>query len=153
MNIRIAKYNIFSFLAFALLCIGCSSGKLFVLKSIEGTPYVSSISVSAAPSTVNVQPEVKLLFLSNLKELLYGEGAFMEGQEMIAQYRFIQFRPPNRWGEAELGSISIEVVFINSEGTSISSIRAECEGGMLQDKLLEDATKRAAPLDCKICNQ
>ena len=104
-----------------------------VLKPPEMKLRAVSVNLSEAKSTVSVPAEIKLEFEEKLKEVLFGEGGFQEGQDLNIKYRFIQFTPGNqftRWfwggiGNAGEGSLTIEVKYFDVADKELSVIQTE----------------------------
>ena len=117
----------------AFVFTGCGAGKTMVLKPPEMKLRAVSRDLSEAKSTVSVPAEIKLEFEEKLKEVLFGEGGFQEGQDLKIKYRFIQFTPGNqftRWfwggiGNAGEGSLTIEAKYFDVADKELSVIQTE----------------------------
>ena len=122
-------------LTFTLFVIGCGAGRTMVLAPAETPDKFTEAEIIEGQSTVSVPSDVNAAFQSKLSQLIYGEGGFAQGPGLKIKYRFIQFNPGSqftRWfwgglGSTGKGSMTVEVVFLDTTGKELAKIQSEGE--------------------------
>ena len=134
---------------------GCASATTTVLEPTAFAIKSGSINISHGSDTVPVEEEYGSYFRTKLGEELYKAGAFTEGDGLTLQYRFIQLDQGSRAERYLLGPIAgkgtmtIEILFLDPEGTEVSKIHTggEVSGGFFGGSFksaLDKAAKEAA---------
>lgn len=119
-------------LAALLLLAACGSGKTTVENPAAATQRYTLATITVAPSTITVPPEVQQYTFDAVKKELYEEHRFTPGQGLTVELSFIQFEAGDRmkrwfagmtgWGEA---SISVRAVYRDIAGQEVGRIVAQ----------------------------
>ena len=125
--------TIYIFTLIFLFLAGCGSGKTVVMEPVTEKSDVSTIGIVAGKSTVNIPDDVVNKFHKKLEQLLYDEGKFIKGADLIITYRFIQYDEGNqftRWfwggiGNAGEGAITVEAIYSNASENNLAKIQSE----------------------------
>lgn len=134
---------------------GCASATTTVLEPTEVSIKSETIAIAHGDDTVPVEAEFGSYFRTKLGEELYKQGGFSEGEGLALRYRFIQLDEGSRAERyllgpiAGKGSMTIEIVFLDPEGTELSKIHTggEISGGFFGGSFksaLDKAAKEAA---------
>jgi hypothetical protein len=132
---RRGSVDIFILLMLTLALMGCGAGRTMVLAPAETSAKFSSAELIEDKATVNVPGDVSASFQAKLSQLLYGQDGFTKGPGLKISYRFIQFNPGSqftRWfwggiGSAGKGTMTVEVMFLDSSDKELSKIQSEGE--------------------------
>lgn len=119
----------------ATFLIGCGTGRTMVLNSPSSSSeiYSSTISLLNIESSVDI-PDIAIVeFEEKLNKYLYKSEGFNRGNELQLKCRFIQFDKGDqftRWfwgglGNAGEGSLTIEAIFLSTEGEELAKIHSE----------------------------
>lgn len=148
-------------LVLAINLTGCGGGgKLLVLNPpTERVACKKTYRLVRMMSTVDVSEELLMQFEQELRTALT-EEQLSKGDDLIMEYRFLEFEPGNRFvrclsgglslvpyvpsfGDAGGGEMTVEVVFKNKQGKELSKIQARTKltrgfiKGSLNDALEE----------------
>lgn len=130
------KYIALLLLAFFL--IGCGTAKTVVLEPHRGPKMnPSSIKLEHGDSTINVDGEMVAAFEEELSKLLFTEGPYTKGEDLIISYAFLSADKGDRlkrylsggignWGE---GSLVIQVTFLDINRKELAKINTDAEIG------------------------
>ena len=141
---------------FALLLIqACASGTTTVLSPAESGAKFSSVSIASGDDTVAVEEGLAEYYEEKLREYLYTEDGFSEGDELTIQYRFIQLDKGSRAARyiigfgAGKGELTIETIFLDADGSEVARIQSGGEiavgfaGGSFKEAVAKAAEKTA----------
>jgi hypothetical protein len=125
----------FILLTFSLFVIGCGAGRTMVMAPAETSDKFTQAEIIEGQSTVSVPSDVNASFQAKLAQLIYREGAYVQGPGLTIKYRFIQFNPGSqftRWfwgglGSAGKGSMTVEATFLDPHGKELAKIQSEGE--------------------------
>ena len=128
MKIKKILISLFMLLVFS----GCGASKLSVLDPVELTERVSSVDLRSSKNTVKIDQKVISKFEAEVREALYGELKFAKGDDIIIQYKFIQFDEGSRAkryltggvGNSGEGSMTVDFTFIKN-GKEIGKIQTQ----------------------------
>lgn len=123
----IASCSMAAFLA------SCGAGRVTVLDAITDNESKFSFNVKSSKHSVEVPKETIERFETRLHKKLFEEGVLVAGKDITINYRFIQYDEGSRLarymlgglGNSGEGSLSIEFVFVKTNGTQIGKIHAE----------------------------
>ncbi len=118
-----------------LALIGCGATKTMVLEPLEYQKEVKKITLKQEKNTIMIDPSVEKAFQEYLHDQLFKKAEFIEGDDIILQYRFLQMNEGNRFarwmtggiGNCGEGSTTVEVKFIDNtqNGKEIGKIQVE----------------------------
>ena len=141
---------------FALLLVqACASGTTTVLAPAERDAKFSSASIVSGDDTVDVEEEFADYYEEKLREYLYAEDGFSEGEDLTVQFRFIQLDKGSRAARyfiglgAGKGALTIETVFLDADGVEVAKIQSGGEiaggfaGGGFREAIAKAAEKTA----------
>jgi len=138
-----------------LLVQACASGTTTVLAPAKSEARFSSASIETGDDTVAVEDGLAEYYEEKLREYLYAEDGFSEGDELTIRYRFIQLDKGSRAARyiigfgAGKGELTIETVFLDSEGVEVARIQSGGEiavgfaGGSFREAVAKAAEKTA----------
>ncbi|AIL13042.1 hypothetical protein IM40_05225 [Candidatus Paracaedimonas acanthamoebae] len=112
-----------------ILLTACGSSKTMVLDTCAETKYVKNFELIHGKSTTSVPKEAQELF-RNIIDKKLTEIGYSKGNELIIEYRFIQFDEGDqfaRWmwgglGNSGEGEMTAEVRFKDLKGNELSKI-------------------------------
>ena len=112
-----------------ILLAACGSSKTMVLDTPSEIKYIKSFELVHGKSTTGVPKEAQDLFLNTIEKKLTEIGYF-KGNELIIEYRYIQFDEGDRFarwmwgglGNSGEGEMTVEVKFKDVKGNEISKI-------------------------------
>lgn len=124
----------FKVLALSLACgllAACASGTTTVLvpPTEAAKTSVQAIKVVQGDHTVSPDEDQRALFEAKLREGLYAEGGFREGDDLTLRYRYIQYKRGSQAARYFVGLgtgkgvQTIEVVFLTPAGEEVSKIQ------------------------------
>lgn len=133
------------------IATACASGTTTVTAPVSGAMKVKTVKLLPAEHTVQVDPGQVAVFESRLREKLYTNTTFTEGDELTIRYRYIQFNPGSQAARYFVGmgvgkgTQTIEVTFLNPSGRELGKINVggEISAGFFGGSLKE-ATEKAA---------
>ena len=141
---------------FALVLIqACASGTTTVLSPPESDARFSSVSIVSSEDTVAVEEGLADYYEEKLREYLFVEDGFSEGDELTIQFRFIQLDKGSRAARyfigfgAGKGELTIETVFLDADGAEVAKIQSGGEisvgfaGGSFREAVAKAAEKTA----------
>ncbi len=113
-----------------LLLAACGSSKTMVLDTCGETKYVKNFEIVQGKSTTGVPKEAQQLFHNTINKKLTEIG-YSKGNDLIIEYRFIQFDEGDqfaRWmwgglGNSGEGEMTAEVKFKDIKGNELCKIQ------------------------------
>lgn len=128
------KFNNFFIIIAALFMLqACGSNKTVVLQRPVVNGCIQSVNIVRNDANIDLPLSYQKKFEGILKEKLYKKQLLSKGSDLTINYRFIQFDKGNqfsRWflgglGNAGEGSLTVEVIFLNKQGTEVGKIQTE----------------------------
>lgn len=143
-------------IASLFLLAACGSGKTTVENPAAATQRYTMATITVAPATVAVPPEVQQYTIDQVKRELFEENRFMPGQGITVELSFIQFEAGDRmkrwfagmtgWGAS---SLSVRAIYRDMAGNEVGRIVAEgtINGGFFggsQDEAVDNMAEEIA---------